>query len=127
MTFIEQLMSVRDRRGDSIKVGNTAQRRDFVDVRDIVTAFDALISKGVPGEVYNIGSGEDVAVQEIIDRLMEISGIRVSVETASSRMRPVDVACVRASIAKITTQTGWRPTIPLDRSLQEMWEHSGSA
>jgi len=121
MTFIEQLIKARAGQTDRLKVGNTAPRRDFVDVRDIVSAFDALIDHGRPGEAYNIASGEDVSIQEIIDMLMQISGLQVPVETVSERVHSTDVQCVRADISKITRETGWRPWIPLKKSLEEMW------
>jgi len=72
MTFIKQLLKIKAGVSDQLKVGNTSSRRDFVDVGDIVRSFDALMQHGQPGEVYNVGSGNDVSIQEIIQKLLII-------------------------------------------------------
>jgi GDP-4-dehydro-6-deoxy-D-mannose reductase len=122
MTFAKQLLEVRDGKNDRLKTGDTSTRRDFVDVRDIVRALEALLRKGTPGEVYNIASGQAVSIQEVIDKLIAISGLKVAVEPASNRLRPTDVPCVRADVSKIMKQVQWSPEISIDDSLQAMWE-----
>jgi len=126
MTFIRQLINVRAGLADRLEVGNTLSRRDFVDVRDIVSAFDALINRGRPGEVYNIASGRDISIQEIIEKLMVISKQHILVETVSERTRSTDVPCVRADISKITKETGWQPKISLLQSLEAMWHQAAN-
>lgn len=121
MTFIRQLINARAHLSDRLEVGNTMSRRDFVDVQDIMSAFDALIDHGQPGEVYNVASGRDISIQEIIEKLVVISKQHIKVEIVAERARPTDVPCVRADISKITTETGWRPKIPLPKSLEAMW------
>ena len=121
MTFINQFIDIRSGLVDQLKVGQTASRRDFVDVRDVVAAFDALLQHGQAGQTYNIASGHDISIQEILDELLKITGLDVSIEVASERVRPVDVPCVRASVSKIATDTNWQPRIPLYKSLEDMW------
>lgn len=121
MAFINQLREVIAGKIDRLQVGQTSSRRDFVDIRDVTIAFDRLLQFGVPGEAYNIGSGRDVAIQEVIDKLLVVSGLDVPVEVSSSRVRATDVPRVRADITKITTCTDWRPRITMDESLKAMW------
>ena len=56
-----------------MEVGNLEARRDFSDVRDVVRAYVLLITCGEPGQVYNVGSGESHAVQEVLDFLLAMS------------------------------------------------------
>lgn len=121
MTFIEQLASVRAGRADSLTVGNTSPRRDFVDVRDVVAAFDLLLEKGRPGRAYNVGTGRDASIQELIDALLELTGLDVPVAVDADRVRAVDVPRVCADVSRLVEETGFRPTVPLSRSLEAMW------
>ena len=59
--------------GDAVPVGNLSARRDFTDVRDVVRAYRLLVERGAPGEVYNVCSGRDLAVQELADRLLALA------------------------------------------------------
>lgn len=100
--------AVRDGR-DEIPVGNLTSRRDFLDVRDVVSAYRLLIERGVPGEVYNIASGVDRSMSDIahdIRALIDSSLIFVTDETL---MRPVDVPVLRGDSQKINAATGWSP------------------
>ena len=124
MTFVRQLAAVRDGEAGSIRAGLTTARRDFIDVRDASGAFDALLEKGEPGAAYNVASGTDVSVQEVIGMLMEVAGLEAQVVVDESRLRPVDVPTVRADISKIRGDTGWEPGIGLRRSLEDMWRET---
>src|SRR5207237_4757141 len=52
-----------------IYVGNLEAVRDFTDVRDMVRAYHLAITRGEPGEVYNIGSGKGRTIQWLLDTL----------------------------------------------------------
>ena len=124
MTFIKQMMQVNSGTDNRLKVGNILSRRDFVDVRDIVRAFDALIHRGQLGEVYNVGSGKDVSIQEIIDILLMISDLKIQIETVDARLQTTDVPCVCADISKMVEKIGWQPKITLAQSLETMWNQA---
>ena len=121
MTFVRQLRACSGRAGQRLEVGNVSARRDFVDVRDVAAAFDALLEKGVAGEAYNVASGQDVSIRDVIDELLRISGRPVAVEPSADRMRASDVPCVRADVSKMHLQTGWERRLTLDQSLRDMW------
>ena len=44
-------------------IGNGDVVRDFLHVSDVVDAYLALLERGVPGEVYNVCSGEGASVR----------------------------------------------------------------
>lgn len=98
-------------------VGNLAARRDFTDVRDVVRAYQLLITQGIPGEVYNVGSGQSHAIQEVLDTLLSMSQVEISIEPDPARMRPSDVPDVICDASRLHRQTGWQPTIPFEQSL----------
>ena len=120
MTFVRQLADVKRGAADRLRAGLLTARRDFVDVRDAAAALDLLLAEGEAGLAYNIASGRDVSVGEIINELLSVAATDVPVEVESARLRKTDVPVVRADISRITS-LGWRPRIPLAESLKAMW------
>ena len=113
-----------DRRGDSsISVGNLAARRDFTDVRDVVKAYRMLIESGTPGEVYNVCSGHDVAIEEIAIILLRLAGTSLEFKIDPALTRPVEVPVLRGDPTHLQQATGWKPEIPLDRTLVDVLEY----
>ncbi len=105
---------------DEVTVGNLDARRDFTDVRDVVRAYRMLAVAGVAGEAYNVCSGNDVPISELADRLLALSTRALRLTPDPELMRPSDVPILRGDNTKITTQTGWRPEIPLQQSLIDL-------
>jgi len=103
-----------------IRVGNLEAKRDFTDVRDMVRAYWLAVTKGRPGEVYNIASGREVTIQHLLDRLIELTGVEVTVEQDPDRMRPSDVEILLGDSSKFRADTGWEPRIPFDQTLQDI-------
>jgi len=73
--------------GDAITIGNLSARRDFTDVRDVVRAYRLLMERGEPGEVYNVCTGVDVAVQELADQLLALADRPMRFETDPDLLR----------------------------------------
>jgi len=106
--------------GEVLRVGTLTARRDYTDVRDVVRAYRLLAFQGEPGEAYNVCSGADHAVQELVDALLAQATVALRFETDPELLRPVDVPVLRGSHAKLTAATGWEPEIPLDRTLADL-------
>jgi GDP-4-dehydro-6-deoxy-D-mannose reductase len=122
VTFIRQLKAMRD--GDSLKVGNLATRRDFIDVRDLVLAFDRLLNHGRPGAAYNIASGKSIAIWDIVNELISMSRLSdISIKPEYVRMRKNDIPDIFADTTSIAEAVEWQPQISLSNSLEDMWNH----
>jgi GDP-4-dehydro-6-deoxy-D-mannose reductase len=109
--------------GDRIIVGNLAARRDFTDVRDAVRAYRLLAERGRAGEVYNVCSGRDVAVEELARRLMALARVKLHLEVDPALVRPVEVPRMLGDPSRLHTATGWLPEIPLDVTLGDVLDH----
>jgi nucleoside-diphosphate-sugar epimerase len=113
-----------------LTVGNLQAARDFFDVRDAAEALIALVREGRPGRLYHIGSGRSHSVGAGLGHLIRTSGLGVLLhETAVlGRSGPSD-SC--AAIDRIVAETSWRPRIPFEQSLDDLWaetlERSGRA
>ena len=103
-----------------IEVGNLEARRDFSDVRDIVRGYWLALEKGEPGEVYNIGSGKAITIQELLDLILSLSNIDIEVRQMPERMRPSDVELLVTDYSKFNRATGWKPEIPLEKTIEDL-------
>ena len=96
-------------------VGNLDARRDFTDVRDVVRAYLLVLEQGVPGAVYNISSGRTVSARDILDGLLALSSAKPEVTS-----RPGAPDTLTGSSELLRTATGWKPEIPLSRTLSDL-------
>jgi UDP-glucose 4-epimerase len=96
--------------------GGGTQRRDFVHVRDVVAAniaaFEHAPDKGVRGEVFNVGSGENLSVKELADM--------ISSHQLVTEGRKGDSVATLADISKIKAVLGWSPQVAFADGLKEL-------
>lgn len=105
-----------------VQVGNLDAQRDFTDVRDIVSAYHLALVHGEPGAIYNVGSGEPVAIRTILETLINLSTVPITIEPDPARMRPADVPTVACDSSYFQTRTGWRRQYSLDQTLRDVLE-----
>lgn len=123
------------RRGstDHLVVGNLDVRRDIGDVRDLVRAYRLLIegaSAGTFGReplVVNVATGRSVSIREILARLCALAGVEPEVRMDPTLVRADDPPEIRGNSALLTSLTGWRPEIPLDRTLADVLAEAAAA
>ena len=124
-SFARQLAEIEaGRRAPIVEVGDLKPTRDFSDVRDIVRGYWLLLEHGTLGEVYNLCSGRDWSMEQVLHIVLghaQVSGIEVRVDPA--RLRPSDVPMLRGSADKIEAATGWRTRIPFDQTLADLLEY----
>ncbi len=78
------------------------------------------MARGTAGEVYNVCSGRAVAVRDVLDGLIAISGVHVDVQVAPELLRPVDQPLLLGTRDKIGAAIGWAPEIPLETTLRDL-------
>lgn len=110
---------------DTIRLGNTWPKRDYIDVRDVAQGLAAVAfgnnREAADCEIVNLGSGEQYSVEEIVGRMRSVLGLRFEVVPDSGRMRTVDRPFLCADITRIHKTFGWRPCHPLDATLTQLW------
>ena len=122
--FAKQLaMIAAGEREPVMYVGNLTAVRDFTDVRDMVRAYWLAVNHAKPGEVYNIATGDGITIQELLDRLIELSGVEVEVKEDPARMRPSDVEILIGDSSKFRADTGWEPQVPFEKTLKDTFEY----
>ncbi len=119
--FAKQIVDIeKGIREPRMEVGNLDARRDFTDVRDMVRAYWLSLEKGKPGTVYNICTGTRFSIKEILDMLIEISGVEVEVRTDKGRLRPSDVPLLQGDNSLFVGDTGWKPEISMEKTLSDL-------
>jgi len=78
---------------------------------------------GIPGETYNVGSGNAQEIRQILDTIISMSEVDISVEIDPNKIRPVDVPIIEADITKIHELTGWKPEIAIEQTIRETLDY----
>ena len=123
-TFVRQALA-----GRPVTVyGTGEQTRCFGYVKDVVGALVELMERDeATGEVFNIGSNEEVSIMGLARRVKELTGSKSEIVTV-----PYDEAYEEGfedmprrvpDISKVSALTGFRPTMPLDGILQSVIEY----
>ncbi|MFF4838313.1 NAD-dependent epimerase/dehydratase family protein [Streptomyces sp. NPDC001315] len=107
-----------------LRLGPLTARRDFVDVRDAVDAVRAaatVAGLGPEGRVVNIGSGTAVPTRDLVERLIDLSGVPVDiVDEGSGGPARADVEWQQLDISKARRLLGWHPRRDPDDSLRDL-------
>jgi len=122
--FAKQIASIEAGKQEPILwVGNLGAMRDYTDVRDMVRAYRLALTKGEPGDVYNIASGRAVSIQEVLEMLLARADVQIRVEQDPSRLRPSDVPVLIGDCSKFKRQTGWEPQIQIEETLKDLLDY----
>ena len=97
-------------------VGDGEQTRDFTFVSDAVDALLTVAAFDRIGEIYNVGSGKPVSVNELVRLLGATSVVHIP-------KRPGEPDCTWADIAKIERDLGWRPKVAFADGVRIMKEN----
>lgn len=107
-----------------VRLGNLHPRRDYVHATDLAEALFRLggIAIAERFDVFNVGSGRDYSVKELVDVCAEVISERIEIESVPELQRKVDRPNQLADVSKLTAATGWRPERTLRQALAEVWE-----
>lgn len=106
-----------------LRVGNLDARRDLTDVRDTVRAYRLIVEQGRPGRVYNVCSGEAISVRDLLDMLLARARVPIAVTVDPALYRPNDNPIVVGDSSRLREETGWQPSIPIERTLDDLLEY----
>ena len=119
--FAKQVTEIRLSRRDAvIKVGAIDVTRDFTDVSDVALAYLALLARGVTGEIYNVCSGREYRIREVLEALIRQAGIKCKMVEDHARLRVVERKQNLGSFDKQGKRTAWRPRIAMKDSLRDV-------
>ena len=122
--FAKQIAEIEmDKREDVMVVGDLSVTRDFTDVKDMVRAYELALLKCEPGEVYNVGSGRPVVIEELLNMLLSNTEKNITVRRDPKRFRPADVKVLVADNTKFKEATGWDSEIALEDTIKRVLDY----
>lgn len=104
--------------GTAAAVTDGSQLRDFLHVDDVAAAFVALIDSDVSGAL-NIGSGQAVAVHEVVSLVGEAVGRPDLIRFGAVASRRGEPALLLADVSRLRDEVGFRPRVPLREGIAE--------
>ena len=114
-SFIAKVAEASD--GDAINVtGDGSAERDLLSVKDLVNAIKCVIKyQENPFERLNVGSGSTVSIKNLVAKIIEISGKKLSVKLNPGQLS-IDTK-VQLDSSLIHKQYGWQPTVSLEEGI----------
>lgn len=102
-----------------IEVGNLEPTRDFTYITDAVAGFLKIAEYG--SGVYNIGSGIEVKVGDVVRKIVEIINPDIEIRSISDRQRSggVEISRLCADVSRLKA-IGWEPEVGLENGLKKL-------
>jgi dTDP-glucose 4,6-dehydratase len=100
---------------------STQNRREWLHVRDHCRAIDLVLHSDRVGETYNVGSGIEASIEDIADKVLELTGKPESLKTIVPD-RPGHDRRYLLDSSKLRRDLGWVPEIDWDDGLRETVE-----
>ncbi|EAI2880652.1 4,6-dehydratase LegB [Campylobacter jejuni] len=115
-TIITQILSG----AKELKLGDLSPTRDLNFVLDTCEGFISLLKLNHFGEVYNIGSGTEYSMQEVLDLIQKILNQNIKIIQDEKRLRPKnsEVFRLKCDSSKLQSATYWQSKISLEEGLK---------
>lgn len=112
--FAKKIVQMEKNMTDKVlDVTNINIRRNFIDVRDVVSAYEVLLNKGMAGEVYDISSSKSHSLMELINIYKTLTDVEFKVKFLSADVEN-PVACDQPLTLE---KLGWKQTLTIYSSL----------
>lgn len=104
---------------DTFRLSSAGERRDFLDVRDAVRAYEALLLHGETGSVTPVCSGRERKLGEVAEHLRSLSVKDIDLEIGDVAVSGKDEVIQPTTLLEL----GWKPKYNWDQSLRDILEY----
>lgn len=113
------LFTVRGLQGQTMPLYRSSRnRREWLHVDDHCRAIDLILRRGRVGETYNVGSGVELDVEQIADRIIRTLGLDERAKTYVADRPGLDRRYLLDS-TKIRRELGWTPALDVEHALTQ--------
>jgi CDP-glucose 4,6-dehydratase len=102
--------------------------RDYLHVEDVCSAYELLLARlaagqGIPGEVFNIGSGRGTAVRDVVQKVLDAAGPAAQglAMTLAPALPRTEIDRQILDAGRLVAATGWQPRYDLAHGLEDTW------
>ncbi len=107
------------RKENLVIFGDGNQSRDFIHVQDVVRAIELSLKTENTNEIYNIGSGKQVTINELAKKIVQVVGEGKIIYT---KPREGDIKHSYADISKAKDKLGFKPKINIEEGITNLIE-----
>ncbi|MFB3161499.1 NAD-dependent epimerase/dehydratase family protein [Neobacillus sp. 179-J 1A1 HS] len=112
--FAKKIADMENKKAEKVlEVNNPNVERDFLDVRDAVSAYETLLLSGKPGEIYDITSGKNRSLKEVINGLQSLTTVNFEIRYLSNERLETKEEIIPAELVNL----GWKPSFSFETSL----------
>jgi GDP-4-dehydro-6-deoxy-D-mannose reductase len=112
--FAKRIADMENNKAEKVlDVNNPNVERDFLDVRDAVSAYETLLSSGKPGEIYDITSGKNRSLKEVINGLQSLTTVNFELKFLSNEHLETKEEIIPEELVNL----GWKPSFSFETSL----------
>jgi GDP-4-dehydro-6-deoxy-D-mannose reductase len=95
--------------------------RDFIDVRDVVAAYRALIELDAPDDdTFNVCTGRATSIRAVVQATLDACGMDREIQFAEATLSADDRSCLLGDPSRLQRATSWSPRFTLDSSIRDM-------
>jgi len=118
--LIRRFHEAKQQESDEVVIwGSGKPRREFLHVEDLAEAIVHLIQMDSPPDLVNVGTGQDISIQELAEIVAEIVGFQGKI--TNDLTKPDGTLLKRSDITQIK-QTGWEPQIDLRDGMKQAYQ-----
>jgi nucleoside-diphosphate-sugar epimerase len=95
--------------------------RDYIYIEEVVDAYLKVVekAKNYKGEIFNLGSGQETTIQEVISEIIKITGSRSRTKWGVLPPRDFESPVWQADMSKMRELIGWKPQKSLQGGLEK--------
>ena len=115
--FARKIIAMEENKIENrLEVNNMEATRDFIDVRDVVRAYEMILKSGKLGEIYDISSGNCHSLQQILYAFKNISSVEFVIHSLTTGSHDTQTEVKPIKIQRL----GWEQTFTLEESLMDI-------
>lgn len=86
---------------DFITLGNLQNKRDYIDTEKAVEMYKKIMDKGVAGEIYNVGSGNSIKIEDLLKNILLQNDLSMDIVKTEHFDNRFDIKNIYADISKV--------------------------